>query len=92
MNKNILKYISKKHELEINPNTKWHEYGILTQSLDYRWNENETWYDDDNKLHKGKWVSYNISMIDIPIFTLLANQEETKDLLFFANKVMGVNI
>ena len=90
MDENIMKYLNKLHALEIDPNTNWNQYGEIVKFLDYRWRENEKWRDDDGKLHKGKWVSYDTATIAPVIFTLIARKEAKENFLYFANKVMEV--
>lgn len=83
-----MKYLNKLHALEIDPNTNWNQYGEITKLLDYQWKENEKWLDDDGKLHKGKWVSYDTAMVASVIFPLIARKEAKENFLYFANKVM----
>lgn len=84
-----LKYLNGLHLLEINRNTNWDDYGPISRFLQYKWKENEKWYDEDEKERKGKWVSYQTSVIFLTILPLISSKEATQPFLDFAVKVMG---
>ena len=84
----ILKYMNGLHLLEINPNTNWDDYTPLSQLLQYKWKEDEKWFDDDNKQRNGKWVSYQKSTGFLAILPLISSKEATQPFLDFAEKVM----
>ena len=85
-----LKYLNGLHLLEINRNTNWDDYGPISKYLQYKWKENEKWYDEDKKQRKGKWVSYQTSVIFLTILPLISSKEATQPFLDFAEKVMGM--
>jgi len=87
----VMKYLNGLHLLEINRNTNWDDYGPISRLFQYKWKENEKWYDEDSKKWaKGKWVSYETSGIFLAILPLISSKEATQPFLDFAEKVMGM--